>query len=36
MSEDRKPFTEYVTKAERGPGSSKLAWIAAGLPSAVL
>ena len=36
MSEDKKPFTEYVTKAERGPGSSKRGWIAAGLMAALL
>ena len=36
MSEDDKPFTEYATKANRGPGSSKPAWIAAGVMAVLL
>ncbi len=36
MSEDPNPFTEPVTKAERGPGSAKPGWIAAGLMAALL
>lgn len=36
MSEGNKPFTEYATKADRGPGSSKPGWIAAGLMAVLL
>jgi len=36
MSEDKEPFTEFATKAEHGPGSSKPGWIAAGLAAALL
>jgi chemotaxis protein MotB len=36
MSEDSKPFTEYATKAERGPDSSRPGWIAAGIVAALL
>src|ERR1035437_2837085 len=31
MSEGKQPFTEHMTKADRGPDSSKLGWIAAGI-----
>jgi chemotaxis protein MotB len=36
MSEDRKPFTEYATKADGGPAGSKAGWIAAGLMGLLL
>ncbi len=36
MSEESKPFTEYATKAVRGPGISKWSWIAAGLLAVLL
>src|SRR5450759_503394 len=31
MSESKQPFTEHVTKAKRGPDTSRLGWIAAGI-----
>jgi chemotaxis protein MotB len=31
MSEGKQPFTEYVTKARRGPDASRWGWIAAGI-----
>src|SRR5450759_4793725 len=31
MSETNQPFTEHVTKAKRGPDTSRLGWIAAGI-----
>jgi chemotaxis protein MotB len=36
MSEESKPFTEYATKGERGPDSSRPGWIAAGIAAALL
>ena len=36
MSEDRQPFTEQVTRANRGTDVSKLAWGAAGVLAALL
>ena len=31
MSEESGPFTEYATKADRGPAGSKAGWVAAGV-----
>jgi chemotaxis protein MotB len=36
MSEDRQPFTEQVTRANRGADASKLAWGTAGVLAALL
>ncbi|WP_160164530.1 OmpA/MotB family protein [Pedosphaera parvula] len=36
MSENRQPFTEYVTKANRGPGNARAAWITAGILGVLL
>ena len=36
MSEDKQPFTAQVTKANRGPDSSRLGWISAGILAALL
>ena len=36
MSEVRKPLTEHLTKANRGPGPEKLGWIVAGILAAML
>lgn len=36
MSEDRQPFTEYVTKVRRGPDKSRWGWIAAGVLAVLL
>ena len=36
MSEGENPFTEYVTKAKRGEGNSRTAWIVAGVLGALL
>ncbi len=36
MSEGKQPFTEYVTKARHGPGSSRWGWIAAGILAVLL
>ena len=36
MSEDQAPFTEYVTKGQRGSRNSKADWIVAGLLAAAL
>jgi len=36
MSEERQPFTDYVTKAQRGPANSKRAWIATGVLALIL
>ena len=36
MSESKQPFTEYVTKARRGPDASRWGWIAAGILAVLL
>ena len=36
MSEGKQPFTEYVTKARRGPDASRWGWIAAGILAVLL
>jgi chemotaxis protein MotB len=36
MSEGKQPFTEYVTKAKRGPDTSRWGWIAAGILAVLL
>jgi chemotaxis protein MotB len=36
MSEGKQPFTEYVTRARRGPGASRWGWIVAGILAALL
>ena len=36
MSEGKQPFTEYVTKARRGPDASWWGWIAAGILAVLL
>ena len=36
MSESKQPFTEYATKARRGPDASRWGWIAAGILAALL
>jgi chemotaxis protein MotB len=36
MSEGNQPFTEYVTRARRGPGASRWGWIVAGILAALL
>jgi chemotaxis protein MotB len=36
MSEGKQPFTEYVTKAGRGPDASRWGWIAAGILAVLL
>jgi chemotaxis protein MotB len=36
MSEDKQPFTEYATKARRGPDASRWGWIAAGILAVLL
>jgi chemotaxis protein MotB len=36
MSEGKQPFTEYVTKAQRGPDASRWGWIAAGILAVLL
>jgi hypothetical protein len=36
MSEGKQPFTEYVTKATRGPDASRWGWIAAGILAVLL
>jgi chemotaxis protein MotB len=36
MSEGKQPFTEYVTKAKRGPDASRWGWIAAGILAVLL
>jgi chemotaxis protein MotB len=36
MSEGKQPFTDYVTKARRGPGASRWGWIVAGILAVLL
>ena len=36
MSESKQPFTEYVTRARRGPDASRWGWIAAGILAVLL
>jgi len=36
MSEGKQPFTEYATKARRGPDASRWGWIAAGIFAVLL
>ncbi len=36
MSEGKQPFTEYVTRAGRGPDASRRGWIAAGILAVLL
>ena len=36
MSEGKQPFTEYATKARRGPDASRWGWIAAGILAVLL
>jgi chemotaxis protein MotB len=36
MSEGKQPFTEYVTRAGRGPDASRWGWIAAGILAVLL
>ena len=36
MSEHRQPFTEYATKANRGPAGARPAWIVAGITAVLL
>jgi chemotaxis protein MotB len=36
MSEGKQPFTEYVTKTQRGPDASRWGWIAAGILAVLL
>ena len=36
MSEGKQPFTEYVTKAQRGPDASRWGWIVAGILAVLL
>ncbi|MGB7748011.1 MAG: OmpA family protein [Verrucomicrobiia bacterium] len=36
MSEGKQPFTEYVTRAKRGPDASRWGWIAAGILAVLL
>jgi chemotaxis protein MotB len=36
MSEGNQPFTDYVTKAKRGPGASRWGWIVAGILAVLL
>jgi flagellar motor protein MotB len=36
MSQDRQPFTEQVTRAQRGPNTARLGWVTAGVLAALL
>ncbi len=36
MTEDKRPFTEYATKANRRPEAARWGWIVAGILAALL